>query len=362
MEHLFTPYRGPGALSLPNRLVMAPMTRSRALNNIPNTLMADYYAQRASAGLIITEATSPSPNGLGYARIPGIFSRDQVNGWKDITAAVHDKGGRIFVQLMHTGRVGHPRNLPPGATLLAPSSVKMEKTKIWVDGEGLMEIPAPREMSGEEIRRIIGDHVRGAERAMLAGFDGVELHGANGYLIKQFLNPHINRRTDEYGGNIENRARFALEIAGGIAQAIGREKVGIRLSPFSTVNETPHYPEAEATYHYLATKLDELGIAYLHIVDAESNGAPNALTQRLRQVFRNTFIVAGGYSAAGAEAVLRNNEADLVSFARHFLANPDLVDRFRNKLPLNQPKHDLFYAPGPEGYVDYPVFEDVRVV
>lgn len=362
MKHLLSPYHAPGKLSLNNRIVMAPMTRSRALNNIPNDLMAAYYAQRATAGLIITEGTSPSPNGLGYARIPGIFSRDQVKGWKKVTSAVHDKGGKVFLQLMHTGRIGHPRNLPPGSTLVAPSSVRPENTRMWVDGEGFLDIPEPKELSGEEIQRIIGDHLRGAERAMEAGFDGIELHGANGYLIKQFLNPHTNRRTDEYGGSIENRARFVLEVAGNIASAIGKDKVGVRLSPFSNFNETPAYPEAEATYLYLGRELNELGIAYLHLTDHEAKGQPNALVQHLRKVFNNTLIVSGGYSADSAEEVLKNNQADLVSFARPFLANPDLVDRYKNKLPLNQLKYDLFYTPGPEGYVDYPVFEDVQVV
>jgi N-ethylmaleimide reductase len=362
MEHLFSPYNGLGSLHLPNRLVMAPMTRSRALNNIPNELIAEYYAQRATAAFQITEGTSPSPNGLGYARIPGIFSREQVKGWKKVTTAVHDKGGKIFVQLMHTGRVGHPRNLPPGSTLVAPSAVKLETTKMWVDGEGLLDIPVPKEMSLEEIHRIAGDHVRGAERAVEAGFDGIELHGANGYLIKQFLNPHTNRRTDEYGGSIENRSRFVLELAEGIARSIGKEKVGVRLSPFAQFNETPAYPQAEATYLYLANKLNELGIAYLHLSDPEAKGQPNVLVQHLRKVFRNTLILSGGYSATAAEEVLKNKQADLVSFARPFLANPDLVDRYRNKLPLNELKHDLFYTSGREGYVDYPVFEDVQVV
>lgn len=361
MEKIFLPHVM-GELTLANRIVMAPMTRSRAITNIPNELMAEYYAQRAAAGLIITEGTSPSPNGLGYARIPGIFTDDQVKGWRKVTSAVHPKGGKIFLQIMHTGRVGHPANLPAGASLLAPSAVKPEITKMWVDGKGMLDIPAPKEMSREEIEFTVLEHVHGAQRAMTAGFDGVELHAANGYLMKQFLNPHTNRRTDEYGGSLENRTRFILEVTAGIVQTIGRQKVGVRISPFSEFNETPRYAEAEATYLYLVRKLNELGIAYLHISDPATKGQPNVLVQHLRKIFDNTLIVSGGYSAASAEAVLESGQADLVSFARPFIPNPDLVDRFRSNLPLNQPKFDLFYTPGSEGYVDYPAFKDVQVI
>lgn len=361
MEHLFSSYKL-GNLTLANRIVMAPMTRSRAIDNIPNEVMAEYYAQRASAGLIITEGTSPSPNGLGYARIPGIFSEKQIQGWKKVTSAVHERDGKIFLQIMHTGRVGHPGNLPDGASLLAPSAVKLQTTKMWVDASGLQEIPEPKALSSEEVRATIQEHIRAAQNAIEAGFDGVELHGANGYLIKQFLNPHTNRRTDEYGGTVENRARFLLEVTSGVIKAIGKEKVGVRISPFSEFNETPAYPEAEATYLYVARKLNELGIAYLHITDAATKGQPDVLVQHLRKIFRNTLILSGGYAPASAEEVLRKNQADLVSFARSFIPNPDLVERFKNKLPLNQPKFDLFYTPGREGYVDYPVFQDVQVV
>jgi N-ethylmaleimide reductase len=361
MEHLFSPHNL-GNITLANRIVMAPMTRSRAINNIPNEVMAEYYAQRASAGLIITEGTSPSPNGLGYARIPGIFSEKQVEGWKKVTSAVHEKDGIIFLQIMHTGRVGHPENLPQGASLLAPSAVKLETTKMWTDTSGLQEIPEPKALSTEEIRATIDEHIAAARNAIEAGFDGVELHGANGYLIKQFLNPHTNLRTDEYGGSIENRTRFLLEVASGVVKAVGKGKVGVRISPFSEFNETRAYPEAEATYLYVARKLNELGIAYLHITDPATKGQPDVLVQHVRKIFKNTLILSGGYAAASADSVLRNNQADLVSFARPFIPNPDLVERFKNRLPLNQPKFDLFYTPGREGYVDYPVFQDVQVV
>lgn len=361
MQHLFSPHTL-GNMTLSNRVVMAPMTRSRAINNIPTELMALYYGQRASAGLIITEGTAPSPNGLGYARIPGIFSEEQIEGWQKVTSAVHVKGGKIFLQMMHTGRVGHPQNLPEGNVLVAPSPVKLERTKMWVDGDGLKEIPLAKELTSLEIRDLVLAHVQAAQNAVSAGFDGVELHGANGYLIKQFLNPHTNRRTDDFGGSIENRSRFLLEVVQGISKAIGREKIGVRISPFSQVNETVLYAEAEATYLYLARKLNDLGIAYLHVTDNSTKGEPNVLAEHIRKIFRNTLILSGGYSATGAETVLKKNLADLVSFARPFIPNPDLVDRFRNRLPLNQPKFDLFYSPGPEGYVDYPTFAEVQIV
>lgn len=361
MENLFAPYTL-GSLTLANRIVMAPMTRSRALYNVPNALMAEYYRQRAAAGLIITEGTSPSPNGLGYARIPGIYSEDQVKGWQKVTSAVHENGGKIFLQIMHTGRIGHPQNLPAGARLVAPSPVKPETTQMWVDAAGMQEIPEPDELTTQEVRQVIQEHIAAVQNAVAAGFDGIELHGANGYLIKQFLDPHTNRRTDEYGGSIENRARFLLELTSGAAGAIGKEKVGVRLSPFSTFNDTPPYPEEEATYLYVGRELNALDIAYLHITDPDAKGRPHVLADHLRKIFKNTMILSGGYTASTAAAALRNNQADLVSFARVFISNPDLVNRFKNRLPLNQPRFDLFYTPGREGYADYPVFEDVQVV
>lgn len=361
MENLFHPLEA-RSLTLSNRIVMAPMTRSRALGNIPNALMAEYYAQRAAAGLIITEGTSPSPNGLGYARIPGIYSEEQVQGWKKVTDAVHEKAGKIFLQIMHSGRIGHPGNLPIGARLVAPSAVKPETTKMWVDDGGLKDIPIPQELSTAEVKDVIDEHIAAAQNAIRAGFDGIELHGANGYIIKQFLNPHTNRRSDEYGGNIENRSRFLLEITRGVIKAIGKDKVGVRLSPFSQYNDTPLYEEAEAAYLYIGRKLNELDIAYLHITDPQAKGQPTPLSQHLRKIFQNILILSGGYGSGSAEAVLKNGHADLVSFARPFISNPDLVERFRNNLPLNQPKFDLFYTPGPDGYVDYPTFENVQVI
>ena len=364
MTQLFSPARI-GNLDLKNRMVMAPLTRSRALHNIPNDLMAEYYAQRAGAGLIITEGTSPSPNGLGYPRIPGIFNKEQINGWKKITNAVHGKGGKIVLQLMHTGRVAHPDNLPKGAEVLAPSAVKLETTKLWTDQNGLQDVPIAREMTQADIQHTIKEYIQASKNAIEAGFDGVEVHGANGYLIKQFLNPNSNRRTDEYGGSIENRARFLLEVIEGIVNAIGKERVGIRLSPFGLSNETPVYPDAEAMYDYLSRELNDLGILYVHLVDHSAmtgQKVPQSLLATIRDNFKGSLILSGGYDPARAETAIQNGNANLVAFGRPFLANPDLVNRFQNQLPLNSPRFDLFYTPGAEGYSDYPAFENAAMV
>jgi N-ethylmaleimide reductase len=361
MSKVFSTYRL-GHLEVSNRIVMAPMTRSRAIDNVPTELMASYYAQRASAGLIITEGTSPSPNGLGYARIPGIYDHRQVKAWKKVTEAVHRKDGHIFLQVMHTGRVTHPLNLPEGGRVIAPSSVKLETTRMWVDGHGLLNIPPADAMTGEDIEDAIREHTQAALNAIEAGFDGVEIHGANGYLINQFLNSHTNRRSDEYGGTIENRSRFLLEIAQGIADAIGPEKTGVRISPYGVYNELSVGNDEDMLFQYLAGQLNHIGIAYLHIADQSAKGEAAPLAKVLRRIFKNTIVLAGGFDAATAANVLENNDADLVAFARNYIANPDLVERFKNRLPLNQLKFDLFYTPGPAGYVDYPVFEDVQIV
>jgi N-ethylmaleimide reductase len=364
MSKLFSPFTL-GKLALQNRTVMAPMTRSRAINNIPNELIAEYYAQRAGAGLIITEGTSPSPNGVGYARIPGLWNEAQIAGWKLVAEAVHKKGGKIFVQLMHTGRVSHPDNLPSGTEVLAPSAVKLETTKMWVDAKGSsLEIPVAKAMTKEDIQGAIKEHIQAAKNAIEAGLDGVEIHGANGYLVKQFLSPITNKRTDEYGGSVENRSRFLLEVAKGIIDAIGKDKVGVRLSPYGVHNEMPHYPEADATYDYVSKKLNELGIIYLHLVDHSSMGAPavpEGIVKTIRNNFKGNLILSGNYDADRAEAVLESGDADLVAFGRPFLGNPDLVERLKNNLPLNQLRFDLFYTAAAEGFTDYPVHENAVV-
>ncbi|MEJ2540899.1 MAG: alkene reductase [Gemmatimonadota bacterium] len=347
-----------GPLQLPNRAVMAPLTRSRAIGGVPNELMARYYGQRAGAGLIVSEGTAPAPEGIGYPRIPGIFSDEQEAGWRGIARTVHDRGGRIFMQLMHTGRVSHPANLPEGAEVLAPSAVALEETGMWVDESGAEEpIPAPREMTDAEVRAAVAGYARAAKRAVAAGFDGVEIHGANGYLIQQFLNPHTNRRTDRWGGSWQARTRFALEVAGAVADAVGGERVGIRLSPYGVFNEMPLYDDIEETYRHLARRLGELGLVYLHLVDHSSMGAPDVPTgvrRAIRRAFPGALVLSGGYDLERANADLAAGEGDLVAFGRPFLANPDLVERFRRGAELNDPRPELFYTPGPEGYVDYP--------
>jgi N-ethylmaleimide reductase len=349
-----------GSIALKNRIVMSPMTRCRALGNVPNDLMATYYGQRAGAGLIITEGTSPSPNGLGYARIPGIYSDEQIEGWKKVTSAVHAKGGKIVIQLMHTGRISHEANMPDGATVLAPSAVK-PAGQMWTDTLQMQEYPTPKAMNAEELAATKAEFIKAAKNAMIAGFDGVELHGANGYLLEQFLSPVSNIRTDEYGGSIENRARFVLEVVGGVADAIGKDKTGIRLSPYGVASDMPHYPEIDATYKYLAAELNKLGIAYVHIVDHSAMGAPAVpveIKQAIRDIFKQTFISAGGHTKESAEAELQSGLADLEAFGRPFINNPDLVERFEKNEPLSTNLDmDTFYTADEKGYTDYPAYQ-----
>ena len=337
------------------------MTRSRAIGGLPNELMAKYYAQRAAAGLLITEGTSPSPNGLGYPRIPGIFSDAQQEGWRGVTDAVHEAGGRIFIQLMHTGRVSHPANLPEGGELLAPSAVPLTETGMWVDAEmGEEAIPTARAMTGAEVEEAVEEYADAARRAVDAGFDGVEIHGANGYLIQQFLHPHTNRRSDEWGGSPEARSRFALEVARSVSDAVGGERVGIRLSPYGVFNEMPLYEGIDEAYVELARRLGEIGLVYLHLVNHSSMGAPAhppELQPALREAFDGAFVLSGGYDRERAEADLDAGNGELVAFGRPFLANPDLVSRLGADADLNEPRPNFFYTPGPEGYIDYPTLE-----
>ena len=363
VKKLFTPATL-GSISLSNRIVMAPMTRSRATGNIPNDLMALYYQQRSAAGLIITEGTSPSANGLGYARIPGIFNDEQVEGWKKVTSAVHANASKIFVQLMHCGRISHPLNMPEGAEIIAPSAVK-PAGQMWTDQKELQDYPVPRAMTAADITDTKTEFVNAAKNALRAGFDGVELHGANGYLAEQFLSPVSNIRSDEYGGSIENRCRFVLDVIREIADAIGKDKTGIRLSPYGVASDMPHYPEIDATYQYLAEQLNKIGIAYIHLVDHAAMGAPAVPTeikQTIRTYFKNTIILSGGYDEERAETDLVSGHGDLVAFGRPFINNPDLVERFKNDWPLSTDLNmDLFYTVGEKGYTDYPVYEKKAV-
>ncbi len=346
-----------GSVTLENRVVMAPMTRCRAIGNVPNELMAEYYKQRSGAGLIITEGTSPSPNGLGYARIPGIFSNQQVIGWDKITSAVHKGGGKIFVQLMHTGRISHHLNMPEGAQILAPSAVKAAG-QMWTDSQQMQDFPVPKEMTNDDLLHIKSEFVDAALNAVDAGFDGVELHAANGYLLEQFLSPVSNIRNDNYGGSFQNRCRMVIEVAAAVADAIGNDKTGIRLSPFGVASDMPHYPEIEATYEYLSEQLNNLEIAYIHLVDHSAMGAPEVpltVKQKIRTIFKNVIILSGGYDKDRAEADLQSGLGDLVAFGRPFINNPDLVSRLKNNWPLSQDlKMDLFYTADDKGYTDYP--------
>jgi N-ethylmaleimide reductase len=353
---LFAPYTL-GSIPLANRIVMAPMTRNRAIGNLPGELIAEYYAQRASAGLIITEGTAPSANGLGYARIPGIFDEAQAAGWRLTTAAVHAKGGRIVIQLMHTGRIGHPANMSAGARIVAPSAVAAAGSPIWTDTQGMQPHPVPEAMSLDDIAATIEEFVHAARLAIAAGFDGVELHAANGYLLEQFLNPAANHRTDAYGGSPENRQRFVVEVARAVAAAIGGDRLGIRLSPYGVFNEMADFADMDDFYGTLAGALNELGLAYIHVVDHSAMGAPPvpaSVKARIRAAFTRTIILAGGYDLARATADLNAGKGELVAFARPFIANPDLVAKLRSGAPLRAPNQETFYTPGPVGYTDYP--------
>ena len=351
---LFTP-TSLGKLSLKNRIVMAPLTRSRAIGNVPNALMEKYYRLRAEAGLIITEGTSPSPNGLGYARIPGLFSDAQVSGWRRVTDGVHQAGGKIFVQLMHTGRVCHPANMPADSKVLAPSALALPG-EMWTDSNGLQPHPVPTAMSEADIAYAIAEYANAARRAIEAGFDGIELHAANGYLIDQFLNTASNHRTDRWGGSIENRIRFAVEVAKATAAAIGAERTGMRISPYGAFNGTVSDADMDAMYEQLIAELNTIGLVYIHIVDHSSMGAPEVspvLKAKIRAGFKGKYILSGGYDLARANVDLDARRGDLVAFGKPFISNPDLVQKLQGGKPLIAPDMATFYTPGEKGYTDY---------
>ena len=354
---LFTPFSLRN-VPLRNRAVMSPMTRCRATSaNTPNALMAEYYAQRAGAGLIITEGIAPSPNGLGYARIPGLFNADHVRGWTLATDAVHARGGKIVAQLMHVGRVAHVANLPAGAEVLGPTASALAG-EMYTDGQGMQPHSTPRAMATDDIAAAVQAYAQSALLAVQAGFDGVELHAANGYLIEQFLNPNVNQRSDAYGLGIEGRNRFALEVVRAVCAAVGPQRVGIRLSPYGVFNGTGAFAEVDAQYLSLAAELSSLGLMYLHLLDHSAMGAPPVpatLKAQLREAFKGPFILAGGFDRQSAEQALAANQADLIGFGRAFLANPDLVERMRAGAPLHAPDMSTFYTADAKGYTDYPV-------
>lgn len=342
-----------GGLSLKNRFVMAPMTRSRADGNVPNALMTEYYRQRNGAGLVITEGVAPAPEALGYARIPGLFTDAQQAAWGDIFRAVQDGGARVFVQLMHTGRIGHPANLPAGARLLAPSAIAAAG-EIWTDAAGMQAHPVPEAMTAADLAAARVAFVDAARRTVAAGGDGVELHGANGYLLAQFLNPRTNQRTDAYGGSAENRRRFVLEVVDATVAAIGAGRVGVRLSPFNPFNDLEaNYAGETEEFLALVDELEARGLAYLHLAGGTVKG--DVLAQ-VRARYRGTLILNGGYDPARAEADLAEGIADLVAFGRPFVANPDLVERVRLGAPLAAVDAATLYTPGEKGYTDYPAW------
>jgi N-ethylmaleimide reductase len=318
--------------------------------------MAEYYGQRATAGLIITEGVSPSPNGLGYPRIPALFNLNHMRGWQAVASAVHARGGKIFMQLMHTGRVGHPANLPAGAQVLGPTDLACPG-EIYTDTQGMQPHGTPRAMNVADLSRAVTEYATAAKLAVEAGFDGVELHAANGYLIEQFLNANVNTRVDAYGGDADSRNRFALDVARACVDAIGADRVGIRLSPFGNFNSTGAFPGMEEQYLDLVRKLSKMRLIYLHILDHSAMGAPAIPAEYkalLRREFDGVLILAGGFDRASAEAALAAKQADLIAFGRPFLANPDLLARFKSNAPLNAPDMATFYTPGAKGYTDYP--------
>jgi len=349
-----------GKVKLKNRVVMAPLTRSRAdaATNVPNSLMATYYGQRAGAGLIVTEGTSPSPNGLGYPRIPGCYNRAQAEGWKCVTDAVHEKGGRIFLQIMHCGRVSHPDNMPAGGRVLAPSAVPFKELKMYVDGKGELDIPLATPMTTTDITEVVEEYANTARLAVeVGGFDGVEIHCANGYLLEQFISPVTNKRDDQFGGSLENRLRLVRNVTEAIVAAIGADRVGMRVSPYGVLNEMGNYDSTEETHVRLAEIVSEIGIVYLHTVDHVGMGAPevpDSIKQKLRATFKNNLILSGNYDALEADKDISADKGDLVAFGRPFISNPDLVERFRENARLALPEQETFYTPGPEGYIDYP--------
>ncbi|MGB4347630.1 MAG: alkene reductase [Burkholderiaceae bacterium] len=353
---LFQPARI-GDIRIANRIVMAPLTRSRAdepMGDIPGSAMnIAYYRQRSTAGLIISEGTQVSPTGKGYMATPGIYSDQQVEGWKKITHAVHEAGSKIVAQIWHVGRVTHP-DLIGGAQPVAPSAVQPKLVAYTHNGKA--EIPVPRALSIAEIAVIVEEFRRGAANAMRAGFDGVEIHGANGYLVDQFLRNGANQRTDIYGGSIENRCRFALEVVDAVVAEIGAGRVGIRLSPVTPANDLQD-SDPQALFGYLVDALNQRGIAFIHFIEGATGGprdVPGFDFSAARQAFKGTYIANNGYDREMAIDAVKTGRADAVAFGRLFIANPDLVERLKSKAALNQANPRTFYSPGPVGYIDYP--------
>ena len=356
MTDLFTPARF-GAIELANRVVMSSLTRNRASlpGNVPNGMMAEYYRQRASAGLILTEATPVCPEGHGYPRTPGIHSPEQVDGWRNVTAAVHAAGGKIAVQLWHVGRISHPDLQPGGVLPVAPSAIRPAGQAVTY--EGMKDYVTPRALETDELPGLVARYVDAARNAMAAGFDGVEIHAGNGYLLDQFLRSSTNRRSDRYGGSKENRARLLLEVMQQVAAAIGAERLGVRLSPVTPFNDISD-EQPQETFEYVVAELDRLDLAFLDILQG-SGGAPKEDWlpfdyDRLRALYRGNLILNNGYGYSSAMAAIESGAADAIAFGRLMLANPDLVERMRRGVPFNPIDYNTFYGGEEHGYTDYP--------
>jgi len=354
-----------GSLQLKNRIAMAPMTRARNADGIPNGNNALYYAQRAGAGLIITEGTAISDTAKGVLYIPGLYTQAQVEGWKKVTKAVHAKDSKIVAQLWHVGRVSHTSNQPGGMAPVGPSDIQAINSKAWgfdENGkEGFVPCSKPRALSVEEIKQIVSDFARAAQNAIDAGFDGIELHGANGYLIEQFLNPLVNNRTDAYGGTLENRVRFLLEAIDACIAAIGAGRVAIRLTPYGGLHELPHYDEIEPTYQYLANELAQRNIAFIDIMDQQSRGSfalPDGFLERFRSWYDGVLILAGGMDREKSERLINAGTIDIAAFGEPFIANPDLVERLENHWELTPPKRELHYGLSLDGYTNWKTYRE----
>jgi N-ethylmaleimide reductase len=359
MTKLFEPYDLAG-LTLSNRIVMAPMTRARAANNTPDAATALYYRQRASAGLIITEGAPVSEEGRGYLFTPGIYNSEQVTGWGRVTDDVHEAGGKIFIQLWHVGRISHTSLQPEGKKPVSSSGIKAQSSHAFAYNEkgepGNIPTSEPQALSVDEIKRVTADFVRAAQLAMDAKFDGVEIHGANGYLFEQFINSSANNRTDEYGGSIENRLRFLLETVDAMTSAIGGQHVGVRISPFGRLSDMTGFPDEAETWLTLAKELNERNLAYVHLSDQHTIGAegiPAGFPKQFRRNFTGTLMAAGGLLKDNSEAVLQSGDLDLVAIGRPFIANPDLVERFKNDWPLTPDDKASYYGLTERGYTDF---------
>ena len=352
-----------GRYLLANRVVMAPLTRSRAhTDGRPRAfLMATYYGQRATAGLIISEGTNISPQARGYAFTPGIFSREQVEGWQIVTAEVHAKGGRIFCQLWHVGRISHPSLQPNGSLPVAPSAIRPD-VQAFTEA-GFIPCVAPRPLLTEEISDIVDQYRHAARQALAAGFDGVEIHAANGYLLEQFLRDSTNQRTDAYGGLLSNRARLLLEVTEAVVDVCGGDRVGIRLSPVTPANDCGPDSDPQSTYEYVVENLNPFGLAYIHVIEGATQGPRDIAKfdyRTLRRLFKGFYIANNGYDLAMATAALQRGSADLIAFGRAFIANPDLVARMRRGAPLNIPDRGTFFGGDERGYTDYPALTEAQ--